>query len=251
MRAAFERVTATDRMDLVRQVCVLVDQLQASGLRGVIPKATILRFAVAALARSEVRAEVNDPSHSPDFAGYRALRSGEQRVSLAYATMELALRITPDKPSITGSAEELVGGVASFIAALPDELRRDVVALDLRRIDRAVSLLESWWMALAMPAADAEGSEDRSRIENALSALAESKFFQVTREEGALLRFALEARVVADLFPEAAERVEALRARIANLEVESARVLAALRRGRSDAAWAELFDRSAKPKRGS
>ncbi len=251
VRAAFERVSATDRLDLVQQVGVLVEQLQASGLHAVIPKATLLRFAVTALARSESRAEATGDSCSADFAGYRALRAGEQRVSLAYAMMELALRISPDKPSITGSAEELVGGVASFIGALPEELRRDIVDLDLQRIDRALSLLERWWVALAKRAASAEESAKALELDRALAELAESKFFQVTREEGALLRFALEARVVADLFPEAAERVAALRGRIDALEAASARMLAALRRGRSDAAWAELLDRSAMPTRGS
>jgi hypothetical protein len=68
----------------------------------------------------------------------------------------------------------------------------------------------------------------------------------VTRDEGALLRFALECRVVGEVFPEAAERAAALRARLDRLEGDSSRVLNALRRGRADAGWAELLGPASK-----
>lgn len=251
VRAAFERVDAAERLELVEQVGVLVDQLQQSGLRGVIPKATVLRFAVAALARSEKKraprsSEVGRSSKKSmrersDFSAYRELRASEQRVSLTYTTVELALRIAPERPAATGSPDELVGGMASFVGALPDDLRKEIVELDLARIGRAVSLIEAWWAALSKEAGDAEVSGIVSRIESALATLGESKFFHVTRDEGALLRFALESRVVADLFPEARERVDAMRARIDAIEAESTRMLNALRRGRADAAWTELL----------
>ena len=244
VRAAFERVDTGDRIELVTQVGVLVDQLQQSGLRGVIPKATILRFAAAALTRSEhKKAKSPKPASSaqPDFAAYRALRAGEQRVSLSYTTVELALRIAPDKPSATGSSADLVAGVASFIGALPDDLRHEIVELDLARVGRAVSFVEGWWRILAKDAEAATAAGAVANIGAALRALAESKFFHVTRDEGALLRFALESRVVGDVFPEALERAVAMRARIDAIEADSSRMLGALRRGRADVEWTMLL----------
>jgi hypothetical protein len=55
------------------------------------------------------------------------------------------------------------------------------------------------------------------------------------------LRFALEARVVAEVFPESAERIAPLRMRIDALERASSEVLNMLRRGRADAAWNMLL----------
>jgi hypothetical protein len=83
-----------------------------------------------------------------------------------------------------------------------------------------------------------------SRIDSAVAMLAASKFFHVTRDEGALLRFALESRVVGDVFTDAGDRVSAMRARIDAIEAESSRALGALRKQRSDAAWTELLGAS-------
>ncbi len=242
VRAAFDRVDAKDREALVKQVGELVDRLQESNLRGVIPKATILRFAVTALVRSEKARPAPPQAKTSDYYGYRELRSAEQRVSLAYTTVELALSISPDKPSATGTADDLAAGVSSFVGALPDDLRKDVVDLDIARIERAVSLVERWWKALAPGTTPADVRE----IGFALDAFAHSKFFHVTRDEGALLRFALECRVIGDVFTDAAERVQALRERIDAIEADSARVLVTLRRGRADAAWSDLLGPSSK-----
>ncbi|MBX3204432.1 MAG: AAA family ATPase [Labilithrix sp.] len=241
VRAAFERVDTGERVELVAAVGTLVEHLRESGLQNVIPKATVLRFAVAALARSEKKLSPRGPAARPDFAAYRELRASEQRVSLAYTTIELALRIAPDKPVATGAAEELVGGVSSFIGALPDDLRREIVELDLARIVRAVSLVEAWWRVLAKDADAAAAEATAARVESAVEALAASKFFHVTRDEGALLRFALECRIVGEVFPDAGERVAAVRTRIDAVEADSSRALGALRRGRADAAWTELL----------
>jgi hypothetical protein len=244
VHAAFERVDTGDRLELVKQVGVLVDHLHESGLKGVIPKATVLRFAVTALTRSEKARATSPgaPERTPaDFTGYRGLRAAEQRVSLAYTTVELALRIAPEKPTATGSADELVSGVSSFIGGLPEELRKEIVALDLARVTRAVAHVERWWTALAKGAEAALASEVSSQIDSTLATFAESKFFHVTRDEGALLRFALESRVVADIFSEASARAEELRARIDAIEAESTRTLNLLRRGRADAAWTDLL----------
>ncbi|MBX3226445.1 MAG: AAA family ATPase [Labilithrix sp.] len=227
VKAAFARVNTTDRAALVEQVGQLVDALHASNLRAVLPKTTVLRFAVEALVRSEQGKGTVPPSPVRDYDGYRALRSSMQRVSLAFTTTELALRTSPEKPALAHTPDALVSSMSDVIAALPETLRQEVVTLDLARIDRAVAFVETWWSQLS--------------ARSDLAALEASKFFVVTREEGALLRFTLEARVIADVFPEAAERVGPMRARIEALEAASSKALVDLRRVRADAAWGEIL----------
>ena len=249
VREAFERVSGADRLELVEQVGHLLEQLADSGLKGTIPKATILRFAATALTRTEKKRPLPAISASAgarDFDAYRALRSAEQRVSLAYTTVELALRITPDRPPPTGNAAELVGSVGSFIGSLPADLRKEIIELDLARITRAVAFVEDWWRELASGCEADRKSGVASRVAAAVARLGQSKFFHVTRDESALLRFALESRVIGDVFPEAKDRADDLRRRIDAVEADSAKLLAALRRERADAAWTDLLGPASK-----
>jgi hypothetical protein len=97
---------------------------------------------------------------------------------------------------------------------------------------------------LAAEANGAVSAKNATRVEKAVATLAASKFFHVTRDEGALLRFALESRVIGDVFSETADQVSAMRARIDAVEADSSRALGALRKERSDAAWSELLGSS-------
>jgi hypothetical protein len=240
VRSAFDRVHGRDRLELVEQVGALVLQLDRSGLLAVIPPADLLRLAAGALVRSE-RTAAAQGKQKPSHEGYRALRSAEQRVSLSYTIVELALRVAPARPLATDSPSELIKALSGLVGALPAELRAEIVTLDLGRVERAVSLVQEWWKRLAPVAEAACASHETPELGSALSALAESKFFHVTRDEGALLRFALECRVVAEVFPEAATRAEALRAAIDATESASSSALNALRRGRAEAGWSEVL----------
>lgn len=233
VRTAFERARGTDRLELVRQVTGLVQQLDGHGLKAVIPPADLLRLAASAVVRGEH--DGPRPGPSPDHAGYRALRGAEQRVSLSYTIVELALRVAPEPPRATTSPEELVRALGSTVHTLPAELRAEIVRLDLARVERAVVLLRAWWSKLELALQSATSSTD------ALGILAGSKFFHVTRDEGALLRFSLESRIVAEIFPEAAEGAGALREAIDALESSSSRTLDDLRRGQTEANWAHVF----------
>ena len=238
VKAAFGRVQTADRVELVKQVDGLIAHLQESNLRSVLPKTVILRFAIEALVRSEYARNTVAVPVVYDFEGYRNFRGGEQRVSLAYTTTELAVGISPDRATIESTPDALVSTVESAIASLPAPLRAEVITLDISRIDRAVAFVEGWWREL-------QRGLGASHPDDAIAFLAKSKFFAVTRDEGALLRFALEARVVGDVFPEAAERIAPLRARIDGLEKDSSEMLNTLRRGRADAAWNELLGQHA------
>jgi MoxR-like ATPase len=243
VRAAFDRIEGRDRLELVEQVAKLVMQLDKGGLKAVVPPATLLRFAVSALVRTEKKA----PSAATrDHAGYRALRGAEHRVSLSYTVVELALRVTPERPSATATPSEIVHAIGGLVGALPDTVRAQVIELDARRMERAITLLEEWWASLARGAEAAARSADVGKIGRELAALGDSKFFHVTRDEGALLRFALEARVGGELFPESQERMTTVRSRIDALEADSSRVINALRRDRADAGWTELLGPTSK-----
>jgi MoxR-like ATPase len=240
VQAAFERVDGRDRVALVDQIGRLVGELEGSGLKGVVAPGALLRMATVSLVRSE-RAKQALPKARRDYSGYRALRSADQRVSLAYTVVELALRVAPQRPSPSASPAEIVSALAGLVGTLPPDLRAAVVELDLGRIERPLELLEDWWRELSQATTSATATNDVARIGAALSVLAESRFFHVTRDEGAFLRFALEARVVGDVFPEAADRLAAQRSRLEALEADSSRVLNTLRRGRADAGWVELL----------
>lgn len=249
VRSAFERIGGKDRLELVEQVGALVAQLEKGGLGAVVPPATLLRFSVTALVRTE-KGSARPPAHGGDHAAsYRALRAADHRVSLSYTLIELALRVSPERPKATDSPAEIVKALGGLLSAVPPELRADVFGLDVGRIDRALTLLEAWWASLSLGADDAIARGDVATIGRLLEQLSESRFFHVTRDEGALLRFALEGRVVAELFPEAAAQVVELRRRIDALESESSRVLNALRRGRADAGWSELLSPASKRSR--
>ena len=205
-----------------------------------IPPADLLRLAAGALVRSE-RKTAALPTQKPNHEGYRALRSAEQRVSLSYTIVELALRVAPDRPLASDSPGDLVRVLGELVGAMPAALRAEIVTLDLGRVERAVALVQAWWQRLAPIAEAAAASGEIPKIGAALEKLADSKFFHVTRDEGALLRFALESSVVGDVFPEAAAQAAALRAAIDKTEIDSSKLLNALRRGRAEAGWSEVL----------
>lgn len=245
--AAFARVEARDRLELVSEIGELVAQLERAKLESVIPPATLLRLAAEALVRTEAKKGAS-PQPALGHEGYRELRAKEARVSLAFTIVELALRVSPDAPRATGTPEEMMRGLGSVVAALPKELRAKMVALDLERIERALGFLTSWWSTLvdAGSLTKAATSRDAEAIGQALDGLAASRFFHVTRDEGALLRFELETRVIGEVFPEAAPRAKELASAASALARTAGETLQTLRRGRSDAGWADLLDTAAR-----
>jgi hypothetical protein len=243
VRSAFDRVEGRDRLELIEQVAALVVELDRSGLKAAMPPPDLLRLAAGALVRSERTAPpLAEPT--PDHDGYRALRASSPRVSLTYTIVELALHAAPDRPLATDAPGELVKALGGLVGALPAALRAEIVDLDLGRVERSVALVREWWRSLAPVAEAARASGETARLGSALTQLKDSRFFHVTRDEGALLRFALECRVIGEIFPEADHRAAALRAEIDATEAESSAALNALRRGRADAGWSELLSPS-------
>ncbi len=240
LTAAFERLDAEDRMDLVAQIGTLVSELDRGGLENVLAPRELLEMAAMALAKREAT-RGKAPRPTSDAAGYRALRNAEQRVSLAFTLVEAASRIKEPKIAPDSPPDAALAELTRAVGELPKELRASMGQLDLERIERAVAQLEAFFRPLGDAAKAALETGEVGAVGVALDSLGTSKFFHVTRDEGALLRFSLEARVVAEVFPEVAEGVSGLRGRIAALESESSDLLKNLRAARADHGWKEVL----------
>jgi len=240
LSAAFERLDASDRMELVTQIGALVTELDRGGLENVLAPRELLEMAALALAKKEaVRAKA--PLPTPDALGYRALRNAEQRVSLAFTLVEAASRIKEPKIAPDSPPDAALSVLTRAVGELPKDLRVSMGKLDIERIDRAVDQLEAFFLPLRDAAREALTTGAVGDVGLALDRLGTSKFFHVTRDEGALLRFSLEARVVGEVFPEVAEEAALLRARIHALETESSDLLKKLREARADHGWREVL----------
>ncbi|HVK64619.1 MAG TPA: hypothetical protein VM694_09095, partial [Polyangium sp.] len=130
------------------------------------------------------------------------------------------------------SPAEAAAAIADACGKLPEVVRGRVVTGDLARIGRSLDYLERFWRDLESHAGGAEAS---------LRAIVQSRFFDLLWDEGALTRFALEARNIAEVFPAHAAEVEAVRHRIDALDARTRTAVTELFRQRSDAAWAQAL----------
>jgi MoxR-like ATPase len=229
--AAFERFDTSERQRVAQQVEHVLVTLRDAGLEDAIAARDLLTWTARALLRSERKVETEDSRQN--FDGYRELRRSGQRMSLAYALAELCLTISRSELERIQTPAELLVRITEKLGEIPEAIRADVAASDLERIARPVTLLEGWWQSLlagAEPDADAE-----------LRRLSESRFFHVVRDEGALVRFALEARLLAELLP--GTEVQPLRARIELLDETSLRRVRELLGRRNDAQWSAILSR--------
>jgi hypothetical protein len=150
----------------------------------------------------------------------------------AFTLLELALHIAPALPHAPDSPPAAVARVAELARDLPGNMSEKVAAIDLDRLDRTVTFFERWF-ADVTKAADAAADP--------VAALADSGFFQVTRDERALFRFSLETRLVSEVFPWCAEHAAQLRTRLEVLEQKSQERVRELLRKRADEEWAAML----------
>lgn len=241
LTAAFERLDAEDRLELVAQIGSLVEELERGGLANVLKPQELLEMAASSLVKKEHKKPKEKSKPSPDVDGYRAVRTSQQRVSLAFTLVEAASRIKETKISPQSAPEAALEELTRAIGALPTELRLAMGKLDLERIGRAVHQLERFFRPLGDAAKDALTKAEVRDVGMALERFGTSRFFHVTRDEGALLRFSLEARVVGEVFPEVAEEAAEIRGRIDALEAESNELLQKLRATRADHGWKDVL----------
>ncbi|HVJ14652.1 MAG TPA: AAA family ATPase [Polyangiaceae bacterium] len=223
VRASCERFDVKERTTLAGQVDELLELLRRFGLAGAVPRAELLAWLAQALLRAEPDWGALSRRSSPDHAGYRALRAENDRRAMAFSLAELGLLLL-DAGAPVG--QDPLAPLRALCAELPTELRARLIASDLRRIEYSLALLEAWWEKLAL-----KGKEPRA----ALELLAGSRFLHVTRDESALVRFALELDLLQQLFPSA--EVSAVREQLAAFELHTSAALRALRSSSLDAEW--------------
>ncbi len=223
--AAFGRLTDVDRTTILVSVETLVKELEAAGLEGALRPADVVAFAAGTLLRTESAVTTVDPD---PYVYYRSLRPSAAAVPMAYSLVEVAMRAAPALARTTSPADA-ERAVAAVMAELPAQLRASIVDAELGALERVVGHLESWWQLVAEKDVAAADHAPRAQL------------FTVLRDEGALGRLALEARLLGETFPERLADVRALRLRIEALELETTASVDALLRQRADRAWGALL----------
>lgn len=255
---AFSKMTARSRDEVVLGVERLVGLLASSRLEGAVPVRTWLALTSELLATTaKPKKKRRRDAPLPGLEGYRALRKDEARVPVAVTLADVALRVgalralpaaaveplevlEPHAPHAPhgerdgllgleagrGPGEHELRVVGALVAELDEATRREMAELDLSRIERAIAHLEAWWAGLS------EGPRDGAHLE----LLARSGFFDVAWDEAALARFALEAKLVGEVFPLVEPEVRALSERVRALDRGTRELALELLRGRADAA---------------
>jgi MoxR-like ATPase len=225
----FSQLLISERSAVAMTIVTMQQTLDHAGLCDAVPAANWVRWAADALLGSERVSELASvPDLNHDRETYMNLRRDEQRVSNAYSLAEVALRSDAARGLSMAGPSAAHARVVEVLAALSPDRRIRAVELDVARMDRALTVLEGWWARLV--AANASPAT-----------LADERFIEVAWDGGALLRFALEARTLADLFPDEAGPAQQILARAEALhEALRAHTMGHLRE-RADAAWRVSF----------
>lgn len=232
--AALEGASDQDRSEFAEQVGTLIDRLREAGMGRALESRQVLALVGDALARKE-QARVPRGPFAPDLEGYRSLRRSERRTSLAYTMVIIASRL--DGPSLpTDAPERALPELIGRVAQLSPEAIQRLAALDLARVDRALTVLEAFWGRLAGAIDAGVGAGDESVLAT-YDAVARSGFFGLLRDESTLTRFCSEVRLAEDVWALPRSDAERVLARIGALEDSASKAFEALRRLQADAAW--------------
>jgi len=193
VRAALVRGTSRDRAALVDQIKGLSSVLDGHGLALSIEPRAWLAWTGEALVKNEPEAPAS-ADERPTRAGWQALRGSEQRTPIAYTLAEVALLVSPVVPGASS-----IASVAALLDGLPAQVRDRAVDLDVGRAERALGYLERWW-----------GDLEKRPVGECVAA----GVFDVLWDEAALARITIEARLIEELMPSAADEARKVRARV-------------------------------------
>lgn len=223
VEAAYRRGGPLARDAVRGRVASVVGRIESLGLGGVLDPAKHLGWLVAALLADDAASTRADDGTEPPGGSridqYRALRSGPRRTLLALVVAELAADLAPC------SASSPLARAAALCARIEPTLRRELVRVDLARIERELGFLEQW---LLLPLGE------------------ESELARVVRDERALVRAATELELVRALAGtgdggDPTDGVEALEARLADLDRAITERLLAERIAETEARWRALL----------
>lgn len=246
VEAAFARLSAIDRASFAGEIEKILDVLERAGLTDVTAARDWVRWTASALLRSEPDAALEGDGGDAsaalvedlDYEGYRRLRAAQPRVSNGFVLADVALRVAPGLAAEAEGPAGALTSLASLLAGIPEPERARTVALDLARIDRALTHLSRWFRDLAHPEPEPADEARAAWSEERLREIVLSRFFDVLLNEEALARFVLEARLLSDLFPDHEPQATAIRARIDDLQEQVRSRVHELVKSRGDAAWA-------------
>jgi hypothetical protein len=204
-RRAYESIGGGSGDQVVSAIEEVNASLAGANVLHVLPRTDVMSWSISALLRAtEAPLAAVGPPH---LEGYRQFRAAMGRATFASLIVDFYLKLVQPAPDLL-DPDVVVQRVADIVNALPAETRAVLAQRDRAQLEEVVGYLERWWTALseALPAAG----------NAALEALVASRFFEVTHDEGALTRFALEARLSAMVFGE--ETIAPLLARVAEME---------------------------------
>jgi len=205
-RRAYEEIPGGARHRIVTAIEERSALLAAAGVLHVLPTADVMGWSIAALLRTTDTPPAAAQPHTLD--GYRRLRATTGHATCASLIVDFYLRLVPSAQNLL-DPDLIVRQVGDIVAALPAETRVMLTLRDQAQMEAVLDYLEGWWAALSGKLAGGGGDPP-------LELLVRSRFFEVTHDEGALTRFALEARLSAMVF--GAEPTAALLARVAAME---------------------------------
>lgn len=201
IKRALSAKTYDNREQVAEGVERLLQRLDDAGAHWAVSAGALIEWAARALLEAERHLE-GVASHELSYQGYRALRSEQPSCALAYSLVEVCTHISLAAPELRQQRAPSVELLRDQLLTLDEALVEDIISEDERRLRQTLSFLRRWWAELA--------TDQRPAAEQ-LTAVVETRFHALLNEESVLLRFALEAQLLADLFPPASRRATALK----------------------------------------
>ncbi len=230
MKRAFTRSAPQGRMEVAQAVEELLTKVDDAGLHWAIAPESLIAWATQALLQAEEQPASDNPVLS--YEGYRALREAQPKVALCYALVEVCTQIATRSAESRSLTEGGVDAVRDLLTTLDASALEQIANRDIKRITAAFDFIAKWWDSLN---ANEEGTPTAR-----LQRLLDSRIVVLLEEESVLLRFSLEARLLGDLIPAAAERCQALHDELVRLNERVRGDLQRLWEQRSNGGWDEI-----------
>lgn len=233
LRRAFEVQALTGRLEVAAAVDRLLEKLDDAEIHSAVSSDALIEWTAEALLKAEVPVEIG--RHTLTYGGYREFRAAQPRVSICFAFVKVCSHVASYSDASRQQFELGLDGVRQLLTTLNDALRDRVVEADARRVTAALEFFEAWWGELR---------DGQLSPAERLSKVIESRINRLLDEENALMRFALEAQLIGDLFPTSKELSQQLHARLLEVNNRITSDLASMLQERADAGWQNVVTSS-------
>lgn len=219
-----------DRGAMVTEIKEIFERLSRPEIADVVTSEHLVRWIAPLLIDQEQHTTGQDVDIS-DKDSYQSALKREHPLSIVATLIEIAI-LGIDRHVDSVVPEDLSQAVSNVLLSLSAELQSQIVDEDLERIQRRLGYLQKWWKNLK-----GDKTLDSQEVVDVLETVARSGLLRVLRGDGEALRLSMEARRVAEVFPDAQEKVQALRDTIEAFDQETRTYLVALLEGQSNQAW--------------